>query len=353
MTLLILFAVPPTVVYAEALDAITSIGTNDTLDGASESQDAAARTVLKDVYEVTELREESVKHFRIEDGSYVAMAYDSPVHYVGADGSFLDIDNRLYDGGSEFSTSNARIKFAKKITGNGSLFTLHENNTKITMSLIGAIKKTEGKITSNHSTDEQESTALGKLANLENLEASIIYENILDGVDLEYVVRSLNVKENIIVKKKLDGYFFSFELALNNLTATLNDAGDVVISNASGETAYVIPAPVVFDADGAYAPSDAAAFTLTGGENGKYTLTVSVSPDWMNAEDRVYPVTVDPTLGTTASVTDLYSTPTVNNNFVDGTISRVVGDGVYYWRISSLPTLPSSYYFVGATMLIK
>ncbi len=355
LTLLILFAVPPTVVYAEALGAIASIGdgsaNGDTVQSGDNSTDAY--TTLRDVYEVTELREESVKHFRLEDGSYVAMAYDAPVHYVGADGSFLDIDNRLSDVGSEYSTSNARVKFSKKITGNGTLFTLHENNTKITLSLIDAIKKTEGRVTSDHSTDEREETTLGKLANLENLTSSILYEDILEGVDLEYVVRSLNVKENIIVKERLDSYTFTFELALNNLTAALTDTGDVRIADASGETAYVIPAPVVFDADGAYAPRDAAGYTLTGGESGKYTLTVSVSPDWMNAEERVYPITVDPTIGTFVdSATDLYVS---NSNIVNHTSSCLSVSDIesIYWKSSSIPTIPASAYPSNATFTMQ
>ena len=55
-------------------------------------------------------------------------------------GVWQDIDNTLYDLGNEVGTSDSRVKFAKKITGNEVLFTLHENNHKLTMSLDGAIK---------------------------------------------------------------------------------------------------------------------------------------------------------------------------------------------------------------------
>ena len=37
--------------------------------------------LIKNVYEVEDLREESVKHFRLEDGSYIAAQYDKPIHY--------------------------------------------------------------------------------------------------------------------------------------------------------------------------------------------------------------------------------------------------------------------------------
>ncbi len=43
-----------------------------------ESTDKVASKIVR---EVTELREESVKHFLCEDGSYIAVSYAEPVHY--------------------------------------------------------------------------------------------------------------------------------------------------------------------------------------------------------------------------------------------------------------------------------
>ena len=80
------------------------------------------------MYEILGRREENVKHFRLGDGSFVALQYDAPVHYLDADGAWQEIDNRLAEDGSEYATSDARIKFAKKITGNETLFTLHDGN---------------------------------------------------------------------------------------------------------------------------------------------------------------------------------------------------------------------------------
>ena len=61
-------------------------------------------------FEVTDRREETVKHFRLSDGTYAAVQYDVPVHTLDADGVWQDIDNTLSDIGSEFSTSNAPDK---------------------------------------------------------------------------------------------------------------------------------------------------------------------------------------------------------------------------------------------------
>ena len=139
--LLILYAVPATV-YAEIIDALEEIS-----EQAPSDADSAALPNEGVVYEVLDRREETVKHFRDSDGSYVAAQYEYPVHELDANGEWQDIDNSLAEAGSEYATPNARVKFAKKITGNETLFTLHDGNRKITMSLSGAKKKVAGQVT--------------------------------------------------------------------------------------------------------------------------------------------------------------------------------------------------------------
>ena len=167
LSFLIIFYLTPASVYAEGLDGDTTVSDN------SVPENEENNTYIPEIYEVTELREENVKHFRLADGSYVAAQYNYPIHYTDENGEFEDIDNRLVESGTEFSTNNSRVKFIKKITGNGNIFTLHENNTKITMGLLGAEKKTKGVVTSNHNSDDAIDDTLGKMTNLENISSTI------------------------------------------------------------------------------------------------------------------------------------------------------------------------------------
>ena len=153
---------------------------------------------LREMFELESLREESAKHFRLEDGSYIAAQYKGPVHYLDENGMWQDIDNSLSLEGSEYTTSNAKIKFAKKITGNENLFTIHEGNYKITMSLDNAIKKTVGSVVDNQAANLDNATELQKMMTLDNLTSEIIYEDILTDVDLQYIVEFGRIKENII-----------------------------------------------------------------------------------------------------------------------------------------------------------
>ena len=324
---------------------------NDSDDSISSSNNDDSVNLVKDSFEVEELREENVKHFRLEDGSYIAAQYDKPIHYLDENGEWQNIDNTLAERGSDISTGNARVKFAKKITGNEALFTLHENNRKITMSLDGAIKKTVGTVINSNTATEV--TKLQKMMSLENLTAKVLYEDILDGVDLEYIVDSYDIKENIIVKEKADNYTYTFTMQLNNLNAVLDDKGQILLSDsATGVIEYIIPAPIASDADSVYAENDLLYYTLTDSGNGKYSLSVHIDSDWMNDESRVYPVTIDPPISVPkSSVTDIEICSTVPDSTFHDYNSIVVGkDNRSYWKTSTLPYIPSSAYITQATI---
>lgn len=92
------------------LNAFAQMGENientieetDAEDNVSVAPDAGVVTYENDasdqlevLYEVEELREASEKHFRMSDGSYIAVQYDYPVHYEDEDGAWQEIDNTL------------------------------------------------------------------------------------------------------------------------------------------------------------------------------------------------------------------------------------------------------------------
>lgn len=360
LSLTLLFYVIPSTIYAKVANAIeTNENAYDNAvivtDSSSGADDITTENVLDGIlFEATELREENVKHFRLSDGRYVAAQYDFPVHVLDENGTWQDIDNSLSDYGSEFSNESARIKFAKKITGNSELFALHDGNTKISLSLIGATKGTVGAVTNNSDADTD--TELQKMMNLEKISASVIYKDILKGVDIEYVAFSKNVKENIIVKEKSSTYSYSFELKLNGIIPTLTENGDIELRDEeSGTIKYVIPAPIVFDANKNYAPSGVAEYDLEHKNGTKYILTVSVDTSWMNSDERAFPVTVDPTVECYGAQALNTYVDNLNPDSVNGssTTLYVTSQRHSYWRLNSMPKIPVSANITSAEISIK
>ena len=351
LSILMIVYLIPLSVYADLAPTIE--GNEDTTAQAEQAEQITEESPAPDaMFELTDRREQNVKHFRLSDGSIVAAQYASPIHEQDENGEWQDIDNTLGDSGNEYTTSNAKIKFAKKITGNQNLFTLHDGKYKITMSLDGAIKKTTGAVTNTQTEFDEDTTQLQKMMTLDKLSAKIMYADILDGVDLEYVLESVNIKENIIVKQKKDSYTYTFTLDLNNLTAALQEDGSIHITDPdSGEVKYRMPAPIVYDAAGITADNSLSAYTLTQTGNHTYTLAVTVNADWMNDEEREFPVTVDPTISPELSdVTDLYidqSNP--GSTYSGAAVTYVSSNYTTYWKTSQLPTIPTSAYIVDAT----
>ncbi len=311
---------------------------------ASDEEEAIeVAGIDKYTYELTDRRDEYSKHFHNPDGTNTAVSFAMPVHRQNEDGEWVMIDNTLLDASAnEYATSDARIKFAKKTTGNEVLFTLHDGNYKITMSLDGANKKIPGIIT-NYEADEN-ADEITKLSQLNKLNSSIRYNGILDGIDLEYIASSNSVKENIIVNQPLDGYTFTFTMKLNNLSAEMAEDGGVVVMNEEGTIVYRIAPPYMYDADDNL--SMAVSYSLAQIKNKEYALTVTANEEWINSPERVFPVTIDPSVSPEDSaVTDLWIILNSNNNSAHTTGQLYLGSSYrLYWKTSILPTLP--YYAV-------
>ena len=110
--------------------------TASTSAAADMAEGQAEVTVLG---EVEELREEDTKHFRLSDGSFVAVSYGLPVHYEDENGKWQDIDNSLTMEAStntyELDHSDTAVSFSNSLT-NGTLLTTSKGNVSISMSLL-------------------------------------------------------------------------------------------------------------------------------------------------------------------------------------------------------------------------
>lgn len=84
------------------------------------SKESANMQKARIVAEIEDERSEYVKRFRMNDGSFMAVQYEIPVHYLDSEGKWVDYDNRLDsntdDGAEVFDnrSSNLDIKLSKK-----------------------------------------------------------------------------------------------------------------------------------------------------------------------------------------------------------------------------------------------
>ena len=355
---------------------VVAFGVGDETNDLDISTDSETVSMKDDDAEIVgeedALREESVKHFRLRDGGYMLVEYETAVHYQTADGSWEEIDNTLQKTGQQYvaKAGDMTRKFAASLDS-GFLFETAYQGQSVSMSLarrssrdvvavapdVPAAEETaapeetavpetadqpqEAEQTEADQTQEpaeaaaetdvpQQETAeelpllddaaytlvtstaaarmenpgakmrtFSKLAEKDKIQpqkirSSVAFDNVMDGVSLLYQNYGYNVKESIIIEKPQEQYAYSFVLNLQGLTPTLEADGSVLLRGADGEPVYEIPAPYLADADGATSLEDAAykLERISGG----YLLTVEADPEWMNAPERAYPVTLDPTI---------------------------------------------------------
>ena len=119
---------------------------------------------------------------------------------------------------------------------------------------------------------------------------------------------------------------------------------------------YYIPAPIVYDANGEYADSSFSMYSLKTTGNMTYALTVSVDPAWMNANDRAFPVTIDPPIyiPSGSTVTDTYIN-SYSVNYVPYNLEYMYAGNTtqLYWKTSALPTLPNDAYITNADFSLR
>ena len=355
---------------------VVAFGVGDETNDLDISTDSETVSMKDDDAEIVgeedALREESVKHFRLRDGGYMLVEYETAVHYQTADGSWEEIDNTLQKTGQQYvaQAGDMTRKFAASLDS-GFLFETAYQGQSVSMSLarrssrdvvavapdVPAVEETvapeetaasetadqlqEAEQTEADQTQEpaeaaaetdapQQETAeelpllddaaytlvtstaaarmenpgakmrtFSKLAEKDKIQpqkirSSVAFDNVMDGVSLLYQNYGYNVKESIIIEKPQEQYAYSFVLNLHGLTPTLEADGSVLLRGADGEPVYEIPAPYLADADGATSLEDAA-YKLER-VSGGYLLTVEADPEWMNAPERAYPVTLDPTI---------------------------------------------------------
>lgn len=188
-----------------------------------------------------------------------------------------------------------------------------------------------------------------------NLSSGVVYEDILPHVDIEYVLKSQELKENIILKNTEAQNEFVFQMKINGLELVEKN-GQVFFEDGDGNTVFDIKKPFAYDAAGEF--TDKVWLGLVKGNGKKSELTVTVDREWLDAEERQFPVVIDPIVQTDQnanSIIDSYALSGYpDNNYYARPILKTgvdatAGVGRSFMRFA-LPQLKSGDMIVNATL---
>ena len=278
-----------TTVFAEDLNkyADEKAYQKNLLTEAVENESEQAEIVC----EIPEKRDEFSKTYKRADGSFTSVVSKTPIHKL-ENGEWEEINNTLETKGEAISNIDGAfdVEFPETITENEQI-TVSNNGESIAFSVNG-IDNATGVI------EEKETTETDLIKeDLEKTVSQITYENVDENTDIQYVVSSNYVKENIIVSNKESlkekNYF---DIEKGNFSAELDNENNLIFKNNKNEIVFTIPAPVMTDAQNAV--SYDIEVSVENADKSVLTLTYTPSKEWLNDSERTYPVVIDPLITT-------------------------------------------------------
>ena len=238
------------------------------------------------VGEVTDKRDENTKVFERRDGSYTAVITSEPIHYDD-NGEWKEIDNTLVRTNNKITNkeNNFSVDFPTSIDSNSTVSVADGDSTlSFLMNNIG---------TSAAVIDNSAVEGTPELLQSINTGSAVEYKNIADNTNLKYELNSDALKESIILNSKpTAAKEYSYTVSSSG-SMTLNSDGSVNVYDNS-EVKFIISAPYMFDAENN--TSYDVSVSLTENSDSTYTLKYVPNSEWLLSKDRVYPVTIDPTV---------------------------------------------------------
>lgn len=281
------------------------------------------------IAEILQKRDRFTKTFRTENHGGAAVIYGYPVHYKEGE-AWKEIDNRLEktESGYQNHASRVKVHFAES-SNTIEMVTIEKTGRKLSWGFL-AEKQKKQNIRSQAAVQAQKREAVFQPENLypteegmqnraavqkteeksveqENQEKMSVpglvaaghYAEIAEDVDLEYKIIGEQVKENLILKSvEATALEYSFSLQFPGMMIVIREDGGIdLIDEETEEVFYYFAPPCMYDAAGNY--SEQVHYELeTDAEQHCSILSVVPDQKWLQDENRVYPVVIDPSAET-------------------------------------------------------
>ncbi len=338
--------------------------------------------------ELTDRRTENVKEYLLSNGNTLAAVYGSPVHYREA-GLWKEIDNTLTvkaDGTYANTAGVWNVSFPQTLSGASSIAITKDEYT-LSFEIAGQIRQSNAVVRAGENTlyateagnapiltvsaanisqaqiqqvDHTQAKAAAKHPQLvqEKIASRLSYSQVYANTDIIYDLDSNRVKESIVLSQ-YDGALSGYRYILNTggMIPVLGEDGHIDFYDAQGkDIVMTMPAPFLIDASFEY--NWDVGVTLTG-SGSTYTLTYTLPRQWLAAENRAWPVVLDPVVEASSVREDIADqtvftgeSKSYNWGMVQCGYSTTTGISRFFLAFNALPTLGSADVIVDAQVTL-
>ncbi len=268
-------------------DTLTPLEPSEELVVADANIDVAAT-------EVEEERTEYSKTFKLENGRYETVVYGMPIHYLD-NGVYKDIDNTLLyttDANGNKVYKNKQNSAEAEIASNAS--SLSNGDYKLTWTIDGVDASQKGDSEALSVTEDQldQMREGDQRHNVANFASEVQYDGALQGMDVQKVVYSNRIKENIILDHYTGIKQIVQRVQAQGVDLVLNDDNSIKgVSKSTNETVFFMPAPYMYDSSEDNCIDIKVKLEK---KSNTYIITYILDEEWLKSA--VYPVIIDPTV---------------------------------------------------------
>ena len=330
-----------------------------------------------DPEEVVAHRTKYTKEFNLGGGLFMAAVYPDAVHYETADG-WKEIDNTLKlstDGSYGNTAGDWQVSFPDQLSAVEGV-TVTKDGYTLSFTMAGEIRGSglsvasatenatlQGMTASKAVPQQVDISAQRKAAQFaqmvpEKLYSRLQYKNVFPNTDIIYDLESNRVKESIVLEAynaNLQGYRYT--LNLGSMIPVLEESGQILFyDSARKNIVMVMPAPYLMDSGEGFTEDIQVQLT---GKGSTYTLTYLLPQQWLAAEERQWPVILDPVVqGDTAksNISDVTVSEGYDYSYNWGMLqcghSTSYGVSRFYVMYDELPALTSSDVVLGAQLAL-
>lgn len=258
-----------------------------------------------DAIERLDLRTRNGKIFMRPDGSGIALAYTTPVHYQTPDGSWEEIDNRLIaDPDTGYGWRNASndtiVRFAVTSPDVAVPPAIAQGPALLASAPLPGAPLVEI-ARAGYSISFLPLDAAAVQGQVEG--NSIVYPEIYPGADLRYWIAADQFKEDLVFHQVPGSEHIAFLLEASGGTLVATNEGAITFAGCTRDCPSLAP-PFLEDAAGVTSTDITVNLAPQGPD--RYLLTYSLDSAWLSAPERVYPVVLDPTTQTLATGSSMY-----------------------------------------------
>ena len=264
--------------------------------GLVVTEECDTKEVVETKIEVEELRTENSETFYKGDGIYECIIYSDDKYFRDSNGNLKEIDNSIVQ--EEYRELNGNYHYKNKsghkkiyLSRNKPEIYMQYNKAKLSFACIDA-NKTTAKI---GGIDK-------KIAGHDIYgENKMLYENVYNGTDFIYEICNDSLKEYIILKDASAPNKFSFEFKTYGNSVELSDDGRVIFYDNQGEIIYELEKMYAVDSAGVYTHD--LKYNIENTKGNKVVISVTISSEYVNSQERQFPIIIDPTITITGTNT--------------------------------------------------